>query len=123
YGCLRVAAGSGNEPSQPFGVVPAQAGTQHPRAWVVATERYGWVSVYWVPACAGTTSGILGENALYAILVLISPMPSIPIFTTSPALRYSPGPAPTPAGVPVRIRSPGWSVSREERCAICSARV
>src|SRR5262249_27458234 len=111
YGCLRVAAGSGNEPSQPFGVVPAQAGTQYPRAWVVATERYGWVRVYWVPACAGTTPEshcfISGENSLYAILLLISPMPSIQIFTTSPALRYSPRPAPTPAGVPVRIRSPG----------------
>ena len=32
-------------------------------------------------------------------------------------------PAPTPAGVPVRMMSPGCSVMREDRCAICSASV
>src|SRR5262249_26302727 len=37
-------------------VVPAKAGTQYPRALVVAIERFGWVSVYWVPAFAGTTA-------------------------------------------------------------------
>jgi hypothetical protein len=37
------------------GVVPAKAGTQYPRAWVVILERVGSVSDYWVPAFAGTT--------------------------------------------------------------------
>src|SRR5262245_1907719 len=59
----------------------------------------------------------------YAILLLISPIFSIQIFTTSPALRNSPRPAPTPAGVPVSTRSPGCRVSREERWEICSASV
>src|SRR5262249_28530665 len=71
---------------------------------------------------AATATRFSGNKA-YAILLLISPIPSIQIFTTSPALRYSPRPAPTPAGVPVRIRSPGCRVSRADRCAICSARL
>jgi len=37
------------------GVVPAKAGTQYPRTWVVMLERVGSVSDYWVPAFAGTT--------------------------------------------------------------------
>src|SRR6267142_5691135 len=63
------------------------------------------------------------ENACYAILLLISPIFSIQIFTTSPALRNSSRPAPTPAGVPVSTRSPGCRVSRDERWEICSASV
>src|SRR5579883_1789146 len=51
------------------------------------------------------------------------PTPSTQIFTTSPALRNSLRARPTPAGVPVRTRSPGCRVRREEMCAICSARL
>ena len=43
--------------------------------------------------------------------------------TTSPAFRNSLRARPTPAGVPVRIRSPGRSVRRVERWEICSASV
>lgn len=41
------------------------------------------------------------------------PIPSISLSNTSPGLRYSAGflCIPTPAGVPVRIISPGYSVT------------
>src|SRR5262245_18467920 len=56
--------------------------------------------------------------------VLVSvPMPSTHTFTTSPGFRNSLLSIPTPDGVPVRIRSPGRSVRRVERCEICSASV
>src|SRR5262249_49303479 len=48
-----------------------------------------------------------GPRDPQAILLVSSPIFSIQILTTSPFLRNSPRPAPTPAGVPVRIRSPG----------------
>ena len=48
-------------------------------------------------------------------------MLSIQSLTVSPGWRKRPRPMPTPAGVPVRIKSPGWSVIRVERWAICSA--
>src|SRR3954447_2249722 len=51
------------------------------------------------------------------------PTPSTHTFTTSPGCRNSLRARPTPAGVPVRIRSPGCNVTRVERCAICSASV
>jgi hypothetical protein len=38
-----------------FVVVPAKAGTQYSGAHVVTLERIDWLSVYWVPAFAGTT--------------------------------------------------------------------
>src|SRR6185369_16339944 len=58
-----------------------------------------------------------------AILLVSVPIFSIQILTTSPALRNSPRAEPTPAGVPVRTRSPGWSVIPLDSCAICSARL
>src|SRR6185437_5823683 len=57
----------------------------------------------------------------YAIRFSISPIFSIQSFTTSPALRKVPLSAPVPDGVPVRIRSPGWSVILIDNCSICSA--
>lgn len=44
---------------------------------------------------------------------LIFPMPSISLTRTSPAFKNSGGflLIPTPAGVPVRIKSPGYSVT------------
>src|SRR2546422_11700507 len=56
-----------------------------------------------------------------AMVWLSSPMPSIHSFTVSPALRNIRRGIPTPAGVPVRMRSPGCSVTREDSIAICSA--
>src|SRR5205823_2713787 len=56
----------------------------------------------------------------HAILLVSVPIFSIHSFTVSPALRNSLRAAPTPAGVPVMITSPGCSVMREESCAICS---
>src|SRR5262245_30325708 len=44
-----------------------------------------------------------------AILLVSVPIFSIHSLTTSPALRNSPRAEPTPAGVPVSTRSPGWS--------------
>ena len=55
------------------------------------------------------------------MVLLSSPMPSIHSFTVSPGFKKRPRPAPTPAGVPVRTRSPGFSVTRDESMAICSA--
>src|SRR5215467_16133011 len=101
-------------------VVPAQAGTHNHQGFgyrwpchIALLRRMG-------PRLRGDDSG---ELLPYAILLLISPIPSTQIFTTSPALRYSPRPAPTPAGVPVRMRSPGCRVRRADRWAICSARL
>lgn len=50
---------------------------------------------------------------LAATVFSIAPMPSISHRTTSPACRNFGGsmPAPTPSGVPVAMRSPGWSVN------------
>src|SRR5207249_4649723 len=45
------------------------------------------------------------------------PMPSISASTTSPAFRYTPVAAPTPAGVPVARMSAGSRVSPAERTA------
>ena len=45
--------------------------------------------------------------SVYAQVLVRVPIPSIETFTTSPALRNSLRASPTPAGVPVRIRSPG----------------
>jgi len=72
------------------------------------------------PDYASAPSGL---RIPHAILLVRLPIRSIQIFTTSPALRNSARPAPTPAGVPVRIRSPGCKVSRDDRWAICSARL
>src|SRR3984893_313602 len=58
-----------------------------------------------------------------AILLVSVPIFSIQILTTSPALRNSPRAEPTPAGVPVRIRSPGGSVIPLDNRSICSARL
>src|SRR5262249_5633202 len=69
----------------------------------------------WLPLQPLSRASAAASQPRYAILLLISPIFSIQIFTTSPALRYSPRPAPTPAGVPVSTRSPGCRVSREER--------
>ena len=45
------------------------------------------------------------------------PIPSITQSTLSPGFKYLGGlnPAPTPAGVPVKIISPGYSVIPEDR--------
>jgi hypothetical protein len=49
-------------------VVPAEAGTQYPRAFVGFPEHICSVCVYWVPAFAGTTerrnrlAGIAGTS-------------------------------------------------------------
>src|SRR5262249_2833283 len=58
-----------------------------------------------------------------AILLVSVPIFSIQILTTSPALRNSPRADPTPAGVPVRITSPGGSVIPLDNRSICSARL
>lgn len=47
------------------------------------------------------------SKSIHAIECCSSPMSSIVIRTLSPDLRKTPLPAPTPAGVPVRIMSPG----------------
>src|SRR3954451_18150016 len=63
-------------------------------------------------------------RAAHQAQVLTSvPTPSTHTFTTSPGCRNSLRAKPTPAGVPVRIRSPGCNVTRVDRCAICSASV
>src|SRR5262249_41056014 len=56
----------------------------------------------------------------HAILLVSVPILSIHSFTVSPGLRNSLRAAPTPAGVPVRITSPGCSEMREDRCESCS---
>src|SRR5438067_516459 len=59
------------------------------------------------------SSSVAGERRVkfqaadHTIRFSISPIFSIHSLTVSPALRNSPRPAPTPAGVPVRIMSPG----------------
>src|SRR5438105_15674927 len=58
----------------------------------------------------------------YTNVLLSVPTCSTHTRTTSPDLRNSLLARPTPAGVPVRITSPGWSVRRVESWAICSAR-
>src|ERR1700747_2247025 len=78
------------------------------------------VQLTWVK---GSRGGDVATEDDHAILVVTEPIFSTQTFTTSPALRNSPRPLPTPAGVPVRMMSPGCSVSREERWAICSASV
>src|SRR5713101_4487680 len=66
--------------------------------------------------------GALKSHNQASLVVSVS-FNSIQIFTTSPALRNSPRAEPTPAGVPVRIRSPGWSVMAFDSCSICSAKL
>src|SRR5262249_8411726 len=67
--------------------------------------------------CVGLTAGD------QAILLVSVPIFSIQILTTSPALRNSPRAEPTPAGVPVRIRSAARSVLPLDICPISSASV
>src|SRR4029079_7703057 len=57
----------------------------------------------------------------HPIVVVSSPIFSISILTFCPGLSDSPRSAPTPAGVPVKMRSPGYREIRLERCETCSA--
>src|SRR5436190_17150960 len=75
------------------------------------------------PACRTACLCAAEAPRNHAILLVSVPIFSIQIRTTSPALRNSPRAAPTPAGVPVRIRSPGCSVMPLDNWAICSARL
>ena len=63
-----------------------------------------------MPSAGASGTGCRRSNVrpeFHASLLVSSPIFSIQIFTTSPFLRNSPRPAPTPAGVPVRMTSPG----------------
>src|SRR6185437_9212363 len=73
-------------------------------------------------ARAPQDDGVIGAHSTksHFILLISVPIFSIHSFTVSPALRNSLRAAPTPAGVPVMITSPGCSVMREESWAICS---
>src|SRR5262249_1666311 len=75
------------------------------------------------PACRMACLCVAAAPCDHAILLVSVPIFSIQILTTSPALRNSPRAAPTPAGVPVRMMSPAYSVIPLDNCAICSARL
>src|SRR5438445_10873661 len=75
------------------------------------------------PACRTACLCAAEAPRNHAILLVSVPIFSIQILTTSPALRNSPRAAPTPAGVPVGMRSRGCSVIPLDNCAIGSARV
>ncbi len=60
-------------------------------------------------------------QASFAIMTESVPMPAISASIRSPSLRNVPFGTPTPAGVPVRMTSPGSSVMISEARAICSA--
>lgn len=61
------------------------------------------------------------RNCAQTMEVSNSPNPSIQTFKVSPDFRNTPFSVPTPAGVPVRIISPGSSSSCLLRYEICSA--
>src|SRR5438445_6658359 len=75
------------------------------------------------PACRTACLCAAEAPRNHAILLVSVPIFSIQSLTTSPALRNSPRAAPTPAGVPVRMRSPGWSVIPLDNCAVCSVKL
>ena len=71
---------------------------------------------------ASSRATLLADAPVQTMVVVSSPMFSTHAVTTSPGFRNCPRGTPTPAGVPVMMRSPGHRVSFPDRCETCSAR-
>src|SRR5258708_1190677 len=76
------------------------------------TSQTGRVRLGWVTGLLGWVVGFLGTRSLRS-----SPIPSISLTRVAPAFRYRLGsrPMPTPAGVPVKMMSPGSSGRIDDR--------
>src|SRR5262249_28386176 len=68
-------------------VVPAKAETQYSRVFLVVPDYTCPVSVYWVPACAGTTARKSICAVLYYSAVIPAPLMILAHFAKSCAIR------------------------------------
>ena len=96
-----------------FAVSVAEDGTVVTGTNVVAVRPNAPVAGY---TAGGPAAGLTHAAGAATTVFLSVPMPSISTSTTSPGFRNTCGDMakPTPAGVPVEITSPGWSVITDE---------